>query len=283
MKFAQQLKFQIMVINKQIEINNSIENVWKILGHDFAHPYKWASAVNHSEGYGKQIASIECDERACQTSIGDIREKLTNYSDEQHTLSYDIIEGLPLFVSMGKNKWCLTKETEHKTILHIQMEMILKPWAFFMSPMTKLMFNKLATHLSEDFAYFAENGKPHPRKLKTMMKNKETKKGLSSFYLVAFVVGTLTPLYFIANFIRKEGGIALSEFIDQLFANYAASTFSSDLLICSFIFWVFMVHDKKNKNLPNLLYFITLNLTIGLSSALPVYLYFRQKRNKETT
>lgn len=268
-----------MVINKKIEINNSIEDVWKILGHDFAHPYKWASAVNHSEGHGKQIASIECDERACQTSMGDIREKITNYSDEQHTLSYEIVEGLPRFVSMGKNKWSLTKETENKTILHIQMEMILKPWAFFISPITKMVFNKLAKQLSEDFAYYAENGKPHPRKLKIMEKNKETKKGLSTFYLITFVIGTLTPLYFIANFIREAGGIDLLEFISQLFANYAASTFSSDLLICSFIFWGFMAHDKKNKNLPNILYFITLNLTIGLSSALPLYLYFRQRKN----
>lgn len=269
-----------MVINKQIEIDNSIENVWNILGHDFTHPYKWASAVTHSEGHGKQFASLECDERACQTSMGNIREKITHYSDEQYTLSYDIVEGLPLFVSKGKNKWSLIKKTESKTILYIQMEMILKPWAFFMSPMTKIMFNKLASQLSEDFAYYAENGKPHPRKLKIMEKNKESKKGLSVFYLIAFVIGTLTPLYFIANFIREAGGIVLSEFISQLFANYAASTFSSDLLICSFIFWVFMAHDKKKKNLPNILYFITLNLTIGLSSALPLYLYFRQRRNK---
>lgn len=167
-----------MVINKQIEISNSIKNVWNILGHDFAHPYKWASAVNHSEGHGKQIATLECDERACQTSMGNIREKITHYSDEQHTLSYDIVDGLPLFVSKGMNKWSLTKKTEHKTILHIKMEMSLKPWAFFMLPITKIMFNKLASQLAEDFAYYSENGKPHPRKLKIEEKNKKTKKDL---------------------------------------------------------------------------------------------------------
>lgn len=155
-----------MIIERQIEINNSIENVWKILAHDFAHPYIWASAVNYSEGRGKQIDTLECDERACQTSMGNIREKITHYSNEQHTISYDIVEGLPFFVSKGKNKWSLTKKTEHKVSLHIEMEMNLKPWAFFMSPMTKMMFNKLALQLSEDFAHYAEKGKPHPRKLK---------------------------------------------------------------------------------------------------------------------
>lgn len=268
-----------MVINKQIEIKSSIENVWKILGHDFAYPYKWASNVDHSEGQGKQIASIECDERACQTSMGNIREKITHYSDEKHTVSWDIVEGLPFFISKAKSKWSLSRRSNSITILHIHMEMLLKPWSFFMTPMAKNMFNKLAVNLSEDFAYYAENGKPHPRKLKIMEKKKKPNKALPAFYLITFLIGTLTPLYFIANFVTETGGVVLSEFISQLFANHAASTFSSDLLICSFIFWVFMGHDKKNKNLPNILYFITLNLTIGLSSALPLYLYFRQRRN----
>lgn len=268
-----------MVINKKIEIKSSIENVWKILGHDFAHPYKWASNVDHSEGQGKQIASIECDERACQTSMGDIREKITHYSDEKHTVSWDIVEGLPFFVSKAKSKWSLSSRSNDITILHIQMEMILKSWSFFMTPMAKKMFNELAVNLSEDFAYYAENGKPHPRKLKIMEKNKNPSKVQPAFYLIAFLIGTLTPLFFIVNFVTETGGIVLSDFISQLFANHAASTFSSDLLISSFIFWFFMAHDKKSKNLPNILYFITLNLTIGLSSALPLYLYFRQRRN----
>ena len=50
-----------MVIEKEIIIKNSIENTWKILGYDFAHPYKWASGVNHSEGHGKQLATTQCD------------------------------------------------------------------------------------------------------------------------------------------------------------------------------------------------------------------------------
>jgi len=267
-----------MVINKQIEIKNSIENVWKILGHDFAHPYKWASNVSHSEGRGKQIASIECDERACQTSMGNIREKIKHYSDKEHIVSWDIVEGLPFFVSKAESKWRLTSESNEVTGLHINMEMHLKPWFFFMSPMAKKMFDKLAANLSEDFAYYTENGKPHPRKLKVMENSKKPNKVLPTFYITAFLIGTITPLYFIANFVTETGGIILSEFISQLFANQAASTFSSDLLICSFVFWIFMAHDKKNKNLPNILYFITLNLTIGLSSSLPLYLYFRQKR-----
>lgn len=125
-----------------------MDNVWQILGLDFAHPYKWASTVNHSKGNGKRIASIECDEQSCQTSMFYIREKNTYYTDEQHTLSYDIIEGLPFLVSKGTNKWSLTKKSENKTVLNIKMEMILKSWAFIMASITKIMFNKLDSQLT---------------------------------------------------------------------------------------------------------------------------------------
>lgn len=104
--------------------------------------------------------------------------------------------------------------------------------------------------------------------------------GWSTFYLLAFVVGSLVPLYFIYGFIQESSGVNLPLFMEQLFENKASSTFSADLLICSFIFWAFMIRDKKGKALPNALYFIVLNLTVGLSSALPLYLYFRERSSK---
>lgn len=266
-----------MLVSKQIEIDTSINKVWQILGKDFANPHKWASPVKHSEGKGKQIASLACDERACQTTMGKVREKITHYSDEEHSLSWDIVEGMPPFVENARNTWSLRKLSDSKTILQIKMDVKLRSWAIFMFPMAKMMFNKLAVQLSEDFAYYAENGKPHPRKIKAMEKNKSGKRGLINFYFIAFILGTAIPLYFIVQFIFDAGRLDIIEFVNQLFANYAASTFSSDLLICSFIFWVFMANDKKGTKIPNLLYFVLLNLTIGLSTAMPLYFFFRER------
>jgi hypothetical protein len=267
-----------MVIRKEIEINSSIENAWKVLGHDFAHPSRWASAVNHSEGQGKPIASIECDERACQTTMGRLREKLTHYSDKEFSLGYDITEGLPAFVKSGKNAWSLEKAGPQKTVLHMKMELVFKGWAKILAPLLQPKMSQAAQELGEDFAYYVEHGTPHPRKLKAQAKLEAPRRaGLGTFYLLAFLVGTFVPLYFVYGFIQESGGVNLPLFIAQLFENKASSTFSADLLICSFIFWVFMAYDKRSKNLPGIFYFIVLNLTIGLSSALPLYLYFRER------
>ncbi len=97
-----------------------------------------------------------------------------------------------------------------------------------------------------------------------------------AFYLIAFIIGTIIPCYFIYLFIEING-LNISLFLTELFQSKASATFSSDLLICSFIIWVFMATDKKDKNIPSLIIFIGLNLFIGLSSALPLYLYYRQK------
>jgi Terpene cyclase DEP1 len=100
--------------------------------------------------------------------------------------------------------------------------------------------------------------------------------GKALFFLVAFVLGTIIPCYFLYGFIQSHG-LDLPRFLTHLFQTNAASNFSSDLLLCSFTFWGFMVQDKKDKRVPNIWVFILINLLIGLSSALPLYMYFREK------
>jgi Polyketide cyclase / dehydrase and lipid transport len=160
-----------MVVEKEVIIRNSIESTWAVLGHDFAHPYKWASSVNHSEGHGKQLATTQCDERACQTVMGNIREKLTHYSDEDFHLAYVVTEGMPGMVKTATNDWKLTKSGSGKTKLKIKMEFVFQGvLGFMMQPLMKIKLNKIAQEMVEDFGHYAENGKPHPRKLKVQKK-----------------------------------------------------------------------------------------------------------------
>ncbi len=160
-----------MVIEKEVIIRNSIESTWAVLGHDFAHPYKWASSVNHSEGHGKQLATTQCDERACQTVMGNIREKLTHYSDENFHLAYIVTQGMPGMVKTATNDWKLTKSGSGKTKLKIKMEFVFQGiLGFIMQPLMKIKLNKIAQEMVEDFGHYAENGKPHPRKLKAQNK-----------------------------------------------------------------------------------------------------------------
>lgn len=270
-----------MEIIKKADINKNIDEVWQVLGHDFAHPHKWASSVHHSEGYGEPVASISCNQRSCDTAIGSIKERLKHFSESDYSLSIDIVEGLPIPMKTGGSAWKLSKLSDEMTLLTFKVEFHFKAWAFMLKPLMKRKLGKMARELTEDFVFYVENGIPHPRKATLEKNNSPSKKSnLSLFYLFSFFVGTFVPLYFIFSFILQNGGMDLSLFVSELFSNNASSTFSSDLLISSFIFWGFMTFDKKGKNIPHVLLFIGLNLSIGLSSALPLYLYFREENRK---
>jgi len=95
-------------------------------------------------------------------------------------------------------------------------------------------------------------------------------------YLVLAIVGAIVPYLFFFQFIQAEG-INIVTFVAALFANGAASGFSADLFLSSFVFWLFMLFQTKETNSQKPYIFIVLNFTIGLSCALPAYLYARER------
>lgn len=98
---------------------------------------------------------------------------------------------------------------------------------------------------------------------------------MKKLYLTAAVVGAIVPYKFFFNFIQLNG-VDILGFATSLFVNGAAAGFSADLLLSSIVFWVFMFQLQQRKG-PKPWVFIILNLSIGLSCALPAYLYAREK------
>jgi hypothetical protein len=66
--------------------------------------------------------------------------------------------------------------------------------------------------------------------------------------------------------------------VAALFANPAAGGFTTDLLLTSLTFWIFMVHQRTREKGPSPILFIALSLLIGLSCAFPAYLYSRERK-----
>ncbi len=99
---------------------------------------------------------------------------------------------------------------------------------------------------------------------------------MKHIYLFGAILGTVVPyIFFIDHFLGH--GVDLLGFIAALFANGAAAGFTADLLISSGIFWAYLVSQRE----PKTWLFILLNLTIGLSCALPAYLYLVASRKEQ--
>lgn len=98
---------------------------------------------------------------------------------------------------------------------------------------------------------------------------------MKHLYLGLAIAGTIIPYFFFIDFILTEG-IDIPGFVAGMFANGAAGGFSADVLISSVAFWAYLIAKAE----PRLWLYVLLNLTIGLSCALPFYLYQQTVRQQ---
>lgn len=97
---------------------------------------------------------------------------------------------------------------------------------------------------------------------------------LKTSYLVMAVVGAIVPYLFFIPYIGANGPDPVG-FVAAWFVNDSAGGLAADLLISSVVFWIWLFSRADG---PRPWPFIALNLAIGLSCALPAYLYVCERR-----
>ena len=102
---------------------------------------------------------------------------------------------------------------------------------------------------------------------------------MSLVYLLLSIVGFILPYSQLIPFLANNG-LDFSLFWSQLFANRISSDFAFDLLISSLVFWLFVFREGNRIKLKFLWIYVVLNLVVGLSFALPVFLLMRSNRLK---
>ncbi len=101
---------------------------------------------------------------------------------------------------------------------------------------------------------------------------------MRNLFLMLAIAGAVVPYIFFIDFFANEG-IDLASFTGALFVNGAAGGFTADLLITSAVFWLFLLQDGAARPWA----YVLINLSIGLSCALPLYLYIRSGRDVSQT
>lgn len=96
-------------------------------------------------------------------------------------------------------------------------------------------------------------------------------------YIILSLVGLVLPWSQLIPFIFQHG-LDLSLFWSQLFINQASSASSLDLFVSSVVFWLFLFREGKRLQMKLLWVYVVLNLAVGLSFALPLFLAMRYKQ-----
>ncbi len=97
-----------------------------------------------------------------------------------------------------------------------------------------------------------------------------------NIFLVITFLGLLFPYYFICKFYTSEH-IPVVQAVTQLFTTDISAAFNADLLVAVLASWAFMIFEGRRINMKNWWLFLPATL-IGLSFALPLFLYFREKQ-----
>ena len=96
-------------------------------------------------------------------------------------------------------------------------------------------------------------------------------------YLIAAILGTVLPLTQLIPFL-VEHGFDMPLFFRQLFQNNISAFFGLDVIISSFVLWLFVFSEGRRRGMRNLWLYVICNLAVGVCLALPLFLFFRERK-----
>jgi hypothetical protein len=101
-----------------------------------------------------------------------------------------------------------------------------------------------------------------------------------NIYLILAIVGFVAPYYFFLQ-IPGETGFDLVQLIQPMFANNLLRGVAMDLTVSVIVFWAYMFAEANKLQMKNAWLYLLATLLVGLSFALPLFLYFRERKLEE--
>lgn len=99
-------------------------------------------------------------------------------------------------------------------------------------------------------------------------------------YLCGAVVGTVLPFTFLARFLTTNG-FDVANLARQLFQNDLALFFAMDVLVSAVMLWVFLRVEGRKQRMSHLWTYVLCTLVVGVSLALPLFLFFRERKSEK--
>ena len=96
-------------------------------------------------------------------------------------------------------------------------------------------------------------------------------------YLVTAILGTILPLSQLIPFLTTYG-LDIPLFFQQLFQNHVSGFFGMDVIVSSLALWLFVFSEGRKLRMSNLWLYVVCNVALGVSPALPLFLFFRERK-----
>jgi hypothetical protein len=96
-------------------------------------------------------------------------------------------------------------------------------------------------------------------------------------YLIGAILGAALPLSQLIPFLLAHG-FDVPLLFRQLFENHVSAFFGLDVIVSSVVLWLFVFSEGRRRRMRNLWLYIVCNLAVGVSLALPLFLFFRERK-----
>ena len=99
---------------------------------------------------------------------------------------------------------------------------------------------------------------------------------MKTLYLLGAILGATLPLSQLIPFLKTHG-LDLALFITLLFSTSVSGFFGMDVIVSSVVLWIFVFSEGRRLGMKHLWLYVVCNLAVGVSSALPLFLLFRER------
>lgn len=96
-------------------------------------------------------------------------------------------------------------------------------------------------------------------------------------YLFLAAIGFIAPYYFLISFLVAHG-LDARLFLRQLFGTEISTFFTVDLIVASVVFIIYLAQEGTRWSMKHKWVYLVALLTVGLSFALPLFLFMREVR-----
>ena len=98
-----------------------------------------------------------------------------------------------------------------------------------------------------------------------------------NIYLVLAIIGFIAPYYFFLQ-LPLGNGFDIPTLMQPLFTNNFMKGVAMDLTVSVIVFWFFVFMEANKLQMKNPWLYLLATLLVGLSFALPLFLYFRERK-----
>ena len=100
---------------------------------------------------------------------------------------------------------------------------------------------------------------------------------LKHLYLMLALIGIVGPYYFLIAFLTAHG-LDGKAFLQQLFGTQISTVFAVDLIVSSVVFVIYVRRESRRYSIKHWWLYLIALCAVGLSFALPLFLYVREDR-----